>query len=267
MSSVTKVFFGRAEVVVTPKLLHELEDIELELVGVDAGESGEGEGPAEEGGTEGNRPVGGVDLLRLTHVVALVGGDDNVGVLNDTLEVLVHGLAIDLEFEDAAIDLVDEQDGLDLLTESLTENSLGLDADTFDVVDDDESAVSDTEGGSDFSGEVDVPGGVDEVDKVGLDFFLVSDVGLEVERYTGRLDGDTTLLFVGAGVGGTHISSLVTGNDTGFGDEGVCEGRLAVIDVGDDGHVTDLIRFTHDFSNLVNCEVWHVCVWSVKVKL
>jgi hypothetical protein len=40
-----------------------------------------------------------------------------------------------------------------------------------------------------------------------------------------------------------------------------------VIDVGDDGHVTDLIRFTHDFSNLVNCEVWHVCVWSVKVKL
>ena len=139
MSSVTKVFFGRAEVVFTPKLLHELEDIELELVGVDAGESGEGEGPAEEGGTEGNRPVGRIDLLGLTHFIALEGGVDNVGVLNDTLEVLVHGFAIDLEFVDAAIVLVDEKNGLDLLTESLTENSIGLDADTFDVVDDDES--------------------------------------------------------------------------------------------------------------------------------
>ncbi len=93
---------GRAEVVVAPKLLHE-----LELFGVDAGESGEGEGSAEEGGTEGNRPVGRVDLLGLTHVIAILGGDDNFGVINETLEVLVHSLAIDLKFEDAAIDLVD----------------------------------------------------------------------------------------------------------------------------------------------------------------
>jgi hypothetical protein len=50
---------------------------------------------------------------------------------------LVHGLAIDLEFKDTTVNLVDEENGLDLFTECLTEHSLGLHANTFDVVDDD----------------------------------------------------------------------------------------------------------------------------------
>ena len=36
-------------VVVTPKLLHHLVEVNVELVGVDSGESGKGEGPTEEG--------------------------------------------------------------------------------------------------------------------------------------------------------------------------------------------------------------------------
>jgi hypothetical protein len=31
-----------------------------------------------------------------------------------------------------------------------------------------------------------------------------------------------------------------------------------VIDVSDNRHVTDLIRVSHDFSDLVNSEVWHL---------
>jgi hypothetical protein len=61
-----------------------------------------------------------------------------------------------LELEDTTIDFVDEKDGLDLLLESLTEDSLSLDADTLDVVDDHKGTVSDTEGSSDLGREVNV---------------------------------------------------------------------------------------------------------------
>jgi len=59
--------------VVAPKLLHHLVEVYLELVGIDLGESGKGEGPSEKSGTEGHGTLGGVDLLSLSHVVSLVG--------------------------------------------------------------------------------------------------------------------------------------------------------------------------------------------------
>ena len=266
VSVLCEFLFLRVEVVVTPELFHELEEGDLELVGVDTGKTGKGESPSEKSGTESDGTVGGVNLLGLTHIVALVGGDDDVCVLNDTEEVLIHSLTVDLEFEDTTIDLVNEEDGLDLLTESLTEHGFGLDTDTFDVIDDDEGTIGDTESSGDLGGEVDVPGRVDKVDKIWDGVNLVDNVGLEVKGDTGGFDGDTTLLLVGTSVGGADIASLVAGNNTSFGNEGVSEGGLAVIDVSDDRHVTDLVRLTHDFSNLVNSEVWHI-VWSVLVKL
>jgi len=147
---------GRVEVVVTPEFLHELVSGELELIGVSVGKSGEGESPSEKSGTESDGTVGGVDLLGLTHVVELVGGDDDVGVLDDLVEGLVHGLTINLEFEDASVNLVDHHDGLDLLSEGLSEDGLSLDTDTFDVIDDDEGTIGDTEGSGDFGGEINV---------------------------------------------------------------------------------------------------------------
>jgi hypothetical protein len=146
------------KVLVSPELLHELLDVKLELGGVNASEAGKGEGPTVKGGTEGDATVTGVNLHGFAHIVALVGGDNDVGVLNDTLEVLVHGLTINLQFHDTTINLVNEKNGLDLFTEGLTEHGLGLNADTFDVIDDDEGTISDTEGSSDFSGEINVTG-------------------------------------------------------------------------------------------------------------
>jgi len=153
----SELLLGGTEVVISPKLLHELLSVELELIGVSSSEHGEGEGPSEEGGTESDGTQGGVNLLSLTHIFSLVGGDDNVSVLNDTLEILVHGLTINLELEDTSINLVNEEDGLNLLGESLSEDGLGLDTDTFDVIDDDEGSVSDTEGGGDFGREINMP--------------------------------------------------------------------------------------------------------------
>merc|ERR1712165_468552 len=138
------------------ELLHKSGAIKLELLGVGSGKPGEGKGPAEESRTEGNCAVGWVDLLGLTHVLELISGDDDVSVLDDTLEVLVHGLTIDLELKDTSVDLVDHHDGLDLLAEGLTEDSLGLHANTFDVIDDDKSTICDTKGSCDFGGEIDV---------------------------------------------------------------------------------------------------------------
>lgn len=104
-------------------------------------------------------------------------------------------------------------------------------------------------------------GGVNKVDEIREGINLVDDVGLEVEGHTSGFDGNTTLLLVSTSVGSADISSLVASDNTGFGNEGIGEGRLAVIDVGDHRHVSDLVRVTHDFSDLVNSEVWHV--WSV----
>lgn len=146
----SKLLFLRVEVVITPELFHELDERNLEFLSIDTGKASQSKGPAEKGRTEGDGTVGRVDLLTLAHIIALVGRDDDVCVLNDTKEVLIHSLTIDLELEDTTINLVDEEDGLNLFTKSLTKNSLSLDTNAFDVIDDDECTVSDTEGSGNF---------------------------------------------------------------------------------------------------------------------
>ena len=245
------------EVVVTPQLLHHLSAVDTELGGVDLGEVSDGEGPAEESGTHGAGAHLRVDLEALAHAVVLVRRNNDVDALDDTEEVLVHVLTVDLELEDGAVDLVDDQDRLDFLTESLTQHGLGLDGDALDVVDDDERTVGDTKGGGNLRREVNVTRRVDKVDQVTKLVLLVDDIGLVVEGNTGGLDGDTTFLFVLTGVSGAGISSCLLGNNAGLGDEGVGQGALAVVDVSNDGHVSDLVSLVLTLSELVNGEVGH----------
>jgi len=137
------------EVVVAPKLRHEDFSLDFELVRVDLGEFGEGKGPTKKCGTKSSGTFGWINLL-VAHIIALVGGDDNIDVLNHTEERLVHGLTINLEFEDSAVNFIDHEDALDLLGKSLPKYSLGLDGHTFDVIDDNKCAVSNSERSSDF---------------------------------------------------------------------------------------------------------------------
>lgn len=152
------------EVVVAPETLHHLVAVDTELLGVAGGELADGEGPAVETGTEGNGTAVGVDL-NVTEGLIEVGRDDDVNGLDGTREGLVKVLLGDLELEKSTIDLVDDNNGLDALTKSLTKDGLGLDADTLDGVDDNESTIGDTEGSSDFGREINVTGGVDQVDQ------------------------------------------------------------------------------------------------------
>jgi hypothetical protein len=55
-------------------------------------------------------------------------------------------------------------------------------------------------------------------------------------------------------VGESHVTSLGTGDNTSLGNQRVGKGRLSVVDVGDNRHVSDVGRSVHETSDLVNGE-------------
>jgi hypothetical protein len=194
------------------------------------------EGPAVETRAEGNGTLVWVDL-DITESLVEVCGNNDIDGLNDTGEILEQIFLGKLQFEQSTIDLVNDNDGLDTLTKSLSEDSLGLHAHTFDGVDDDESTIGDTESSGDFRGEIDVTGRIDQVDQevvlLGLLWDILQVLGvlkLSVQGDGGWLDGDTTFLLIGTSVRKSSLAGLCRGNDTGTLDEGVGEGGFAVVD-------------------------------------
>lgn len=252
------------EEVVAPEALHHLGLVDAELLRVLDGELTDGEGPAVQTGAEGDGSLVWIDLDIAERLVE-VGGDDDVDGLNGPREGLVEILLLDLKFEQSTVDLVDDDDGLDTLTQSLSQNSLRLHAHAFDTVHHDESAVGNSQGGGNLGREVDVTGRIDQVDQElvadgllwdVLQIFLVGQMGVQRDR--GRFDGDTSVLLVLTGVCESAADSRsvwddenvlrfdlrFTGlrgrDDAGALDEGVGQGGLAVVDVGDHAHVPDL---------------------------
>jgi hypothetical protein len=224
------------EVVVAPETLKHLLAVNTELLGVLDGELADSEAPAVETGTESDGSSVGVDL-DVTESLVEVGGDNDVDGLDGTGEGLVQILLGDLELEKSTVNLVDAQNGLDTLGQGLTQDSLGLDTDTGDTVDDDKGTVSDTESSSDLGREIDVTGGIDQVDQelVTIDslgnllkILWVGELGVQGDG--GGLDGNATILLIGTGVHETSLTSLGGGNNTGTLDKGVGEGGLSVID-------------------------------------
>jgi len=230
------------EVVVAPQTLKHLLAVDTELLGVLDGELTDSEAPTVETGTESNSTSVGVNL-DVTEGFVEVGSDDDVDGLDGTGEGLVQILLGDLELEQSTVNLVDAKNGLDALGQGLTQHSLSLDTDTGDTVDNDQGTVSDTEGSSDLRREVNVTGGIDQVDQelgtinsLGnlLQILGVGELGVEGDG--GGLDGNATVLLIGTGVHETGLTSLSSRNDTGTLDQRVGEGGLSVIDYsGEDG--------------------------------
>jgi len=244
------------EVVVTPKLFHQLIGRDTELLGVHEGESGKGEAPAFFTRTEGDGTLRGI-AQKITHIGLFVVGDNDVGKINDSDEVLVHGFTILLEFQDRSIDLVNHDNGSDLFTHSLSHDSFGLDANTFDAIDDDESTIGNSEGSSDFRREIDMAGRIDKVDKVRVLITSSVEIVLVEQGDTSRLNGDTSFLFIFSGIGETSFTSLGSSDNTSLGDEGIGKGGLAVIDVGNNRNVSDIGGLVHNGSHLINSEINH----------
>lgn len=128
-----------------------------------------------ETGTESNSSLVRVDL-DITKNLVIVGSDDDVDGLDCSREGLVQIFLGNLQLKKGTVDLVDDTDGLDTLSKGLSEDGLGLDADTRDTVDDDESTVGDTEGSSDLRREINVTGGIDQVDQELISLAMVGDL-------------------------------------------------------------------------------------------
>lgn len=104
--------------------------------------------------------------------------------------------------------------------------------------------------------------GINQVDEEILSIGLLANNVLDVlwvgnvvvKRDSSGLDSNTTFLLIGTGIHRTSLTSLGSRDNTSLGKEGVGEGRFSVIDVGNDGHVTDIGCLVHQLADLLDCE-------------
>jgi len=263
----------RVEVVVTPQVLEELSasllfgilsgltllGSGLQLGSVHVGELVESETPLVETGTKGDGSLVGVDG-DVTEELILVGGDDHVDGFNGSEESLVGIFRVQLEFQKGTVHLVYHENGLDTFTKGLSKYSLSLYTNTFDAIDDHEGTIGHTEGGSHFRREIDVPRRIDQVNQksvsIGSDRELI--LGhFVVKRYTSRLDGDTSVLFILSSIRKSCFTSLCASDNSGSCNERVGQGGFTVVYVCDDAHITDVLLLVHDSTDLIDCKVYH----------
>ena len=117
------------------------------------------------------------------------------------------------------------------MLDGLAEDEAGLRLRALTGVDDEEDAVHHLHDALDLASEISMPGGIDDVDGVVA----------PVDGGVLGLDGDAFLALEVHGVHGA-LGEFLMGLDGAAGlEEFVHEGGLAVVDVGDDGDVADLL--------------------------
>jgi len=173
--------------VITPELGHHLFERDTELRGIHLTELANGETPSMETRTESNSSFFRVNL-DVTEEIVVVSGNDNIDRFNGAAKTLVGFFTFHVKLQEDAVELVNEENGSDTLRNGLTQDSLGLDANTFDAVDNDEGTISDTEGSSDFRGEINVTGRVNKVDQETFLFVITTAfVGVFEDEFGGIL--------------------------------------------------------------------------------
>ena len=173
--------------------------------------------------------------------------DVHAGVLEQLHEQLV-GLVDDLaDAGVGAVGLVDHEDDRQALAERLAQHEAGLRQRALGGVDEQDDAVDHRQAALDLATEVGVAGGVDDVDDDGVAVL----VG-QVDRGVLGEDGDAALALEvhrvhHAGLRLVVVRALALGAPEGAGlaEEGVDQGRLAVVDVGDDRHVAQVVAGGH----------------------
>ena len=128
------------------------------------------------------------------------------------------------------VDLVDDDDRLEADLERLGDHEFGLRQRALGGVDQHQRAVHHVQDALDLTAEIGVAGGVDDVDAGVLPL------------HRGRLgqNGDAALTLQVVGVHGAIGHLLVLAERAGLLEEFIDQGRLAVVDVGDDGDVTKI---------------------------
>jgi hypothetical protein len=204
-------------------------------VGVEAGRWNGGDQGVEEGG-EG---LGVVVEAKLGDALA------RVGVEHGELELVFRRVEIDEEVVDLvehlgsarvlAVDLVDDDHGGESRLQRLLEHEARLGQGAFRRVHEEEHPVHESEGAFHLAPEVGVAGRVHDID-------------LHVLVVDGRVlrhDRDALLALEVDGIHDPLHHVLVGAEDARLPQHGVDEGRLAVVDVGDDGDVPYVFTLFH----------------------
>ena len=155
----------------------------------------------------------------------LVGGAQ----LEEEVEGLVQGA---VRIGVGAVDLVDHHDGAQAQAQRPHQHVAGLGHGAFVGVDQQQHRVDHGEHPLHLAGEIGVAGRVDDVDEVAA----------PLHRAVLGADGDAPLALQVVAVHDPLFDALVVAEDVGGAEDGVDQRRLAVIDVGDDGHVADALR-------------------------
>ena len=167
------------------------------------------------------------------------------GVEHREIELLVIGVEQDEQVEHfvehfggarvGAVDLVDDDDRLEAERERLAGDELGLRHRPFGGVDQQDDAVDHRQDALDLAAEIGVAGRVDDVD--------VGDIALPhpaIRRGAFGEDGDPALFFEVVRIHRPLFDALVVAEGARLAEKLIDERGLAMIDVGDDRHVTQV---------------------------
>jgi hypothetical protein len=204
------------------------------LVGVEIAVEDEGlEGP-DLGGHRRRNPVDD-GFENFGDADAFLGAGEN-GVLARHRENVLQLLLGHRDVGVRQVDLVDDRDDREALLGGQVEVGDGLGLDALGSVDDHERSFAGAEAAGHFIGEVDVSGGVDQVQLVAL-----AVLGVVIHRDRMGLDGDAALLFEIHPVEVLGLEVTVR-NRAGVLEQSVGKRRLPVVDVGDDAEISDELR-------------------------
>ncbi len=173
---------------------------------------------------------------------AAVGG---LGVDDREVGLLLRRAQVDEQVEGSvdgvvgagggAVDLVDDEDDLQPLGQRLAQHKARLGHWPLNGVDQQQRAVDHVHDALYLAAEVGVAGGVDDVDG----HAVVVDAGVLGQ------DGDAALALQVVGVEDALAHRLVLAVDVGLFQHAVDQRRLAVVYVGDDGDVADVLSLDH----------------------
>ena len=180
------------------------------------------------------------DLLELFDVGRVTGkAVESGGVDHGEVELVFRGTELVEEVERLvddpvgtgarAVDLVDDDDGLEALGESLAGHEARLRHRAFNGVDEEQHAVDHGEDAFNFTAEVSMPRGVNDVD---VRTFVFDGAVL-------RENGDAAFAFQIVGVHHAFSNLLIGAEGAGAAKQAVHHRGLAVVDVRDDRNVTN----------------------------
>ena len=164
------------------------------------------------------------------------------GVDHREIELLVAGVEFHEQLEHhvehlvgpgvLAVDLVDDHDHLRAALHGLFEHELGLRLRAVVAVHDQQHAVDHAHDALDLAAEVGVAGGVHDVDVVAV----------VLESGVLGADGDALFALQVHGIHHALVRLLVGAEGAGLAQQAIDEGGLAMVNVGNDGNISDLIH-------------------------